>query len=124
MAVEDFALSTTYRLSHQEKNEGMSAEMKIADPSYLSLYSLELIAGRNFRENKPRFDEFIINQKMAKSLGWSPEEAIGQKITINEGEATIIGVTEDFHNHSLKDELTPLVLLNWEAWRWQASVKI
>lgn len=124
MSVEDFALGTTYRLSHQEKNEGLSAEMKIADPSYLSLYSLELISGRNFRENKPRFDEFIINRKMAKSLGWSPAEALGQKITINEGEATVVGVMEDFHNHSLKDELTPLVLMNWEAWRWQASVKV
>ncbi|MEO9482741.1 MAG: ABC transporter permease [Ekhidna sp.] len=124
MAVEDFTLGTTYRHPHQEQNDGMSAEMKIADPSYLSLYSLELIAGRNFRENKARFDEFIINRKMAKSLGWSPEEALGKKVAINEGEATVVGVMEDFHNHSLKNELTPLVLMNWEAWRWQASVKI
>ena len=124
MAVEDFALGTRYRLPHQDKNEGRSAEMKIADPSYLSLYSLELVAGRNFRENKPRFDEFIINRKMANSLGWSPEEALGQKLAINEGEATVVGVIEDFHNHSLQNELTPVVLMNWEAWRWQASVKI
>lgn len=124
MAVEDFALGTTYRLPHQEKNDGMSAEMKIADPDYLSLYSMELIAGRNFVENKNRFDEFIINRRMASSLGWSPDEALGQKLAINEGEAVVVGVVEDFHNHSLQYEITPVVLLNWEGWRWQGFIKI
>ncbi|NQZ78283.1 MAG: ABC transporter permease, partial [Ekhidna sp.] len=99
-------------------------EMKIADPDYLELYGLELVAGRNFRENKHQFDEFIINQKMAKSLGWTPQEALGKKLAISEGEATVIGVVRDFHNHSLKNELTPVVLMNWHAWRWQAFVRI
>ncbi|WP_462254087.1 ABC transporter permease [Ekhidna sp.] len=124
MGVEDFALGTTYRLPHQNQNEGLSAEMKIADPNYLSLYSLELVAGRNFIDNKNRFDEFIINRRMASSMGWSPEEALNKKLRINEGEATIVGVIEDFHNQSLKDDITPVVLMNWEAWRWQASIKI
>lgn len=124
MSVDNFALGTTYRLPHQEQNEGMSAEMKIADSTYLQLYDIELIAGRNFRENKQRFDEFIISRNLAKSLGWTPQDALGQKLRINEGQATVIGVVEDFHNHSLQHEMTPVVLLNWQGWRWQAFVKV
>ncbi len=124
MAVEDFALGTKYRLEHEGELDARGAEMKIADSSYLSMYQLQLIAGRNFRENKLRFDEFIVNRRFVESLNLTPEEAIGKDIIINEGQATIIGVIEDFHNHSLQNDYTPVVLMNWEAWMWKAFVKI
>ena len=124
MAVGDFALGTKYRLAHEGELEGRAAEMKTADSSYINMYGLQLIAGRNFKENKPRFDEFIVNRRFAESLNLNPEEAIGRDIIINEGQATIVGVIEDFHNHSLQNDFTPVVLMNWESWMWQAFVKI
>ncbi len=124
MAVEDFALGTNYWLPQETKREAREAEMKIADSSYFALYDLTLIAGRNFIENKPQFDEFIVNRKMLESLHLTPEEAIGKKLQINEGEATIIGVIDNFHNHSLQNELTPLVFVNWDAFMWRAFVEV
>lgn len=124
MTVEDFALGTTYRLPHEESSTGRDAEMKIIDTEYLSFYDINLLAGRNFRENKNQFDEFIVNETFAKSMNWSPEEALNQKIAINEGEATIVGVVEDFHNHSLQNDITPSILMNWNGWRIKSFVKV
>ena len=114
MAVDGRQLGTTFRLPHQTEVDGFHAEMKIGDPNYLDFFGLELIAGRNFRENKRRFDEFIVNETVLKTMNWTPEEALGKKLTINEGEATIVGVVRDFHNNSLQREITPVILMNWE----------
>lgn len=124
MAVENFALGTRYRKPHQEVNDGMSAEMKIIDSTYLSLYNIPIIAGRNIHQNKHQFDEFIITRRLAESLNWTPEQAVGQRLAINEGEATIVGVIEDFNNQSLQNDMTPVVLMNWHSFQWQAFVKV
>ncbi|MCZ8214813.1 MAG: ABC transporter permease, partial [Cyclobacteriaceae bacterium] len=103
---------------------GLEAEMKIGDLNYLDFYGLELISGKNFSENKFQFDEFIVNERLLKSLGWTPEEAIGKRLTINEGEATIVGVVRDFHNTSLQHEITPCILLNWNHYQNQAFIHL
>ena len=120
MAVDGLSLGTTFRLPQQGAEEGQEAEMKIGDPNYLAFYDLKLIVGRTFTENKKSFDEFIVNETLLKSLGWTPEAAIGKKLSINEGEATIVGVVEDFHNNSLQYDITPCVLMNWSYFQDKA----
>lgn len=124
MTVENFGLGTRYRQPFQDVNDGMSAEMKIIDSTYLDLYQIPLIAGRNIRVNKPRFDEFIVTRGLAASLNWTPQEALGKQLAINEGEAIIVGVVEDFNNQALQNDKTPVVMMNWQAWQWEASVKV
>ncbi len=124
MAVNGFQLGTSYRLPQQTPEEALDAEMKIADLNYLDFYDLELIAGRNFRANKPIFDEFIVNETFLKPYGWSPDEAIGKRIQINEGQATIVGVVKDFHNNSLQYQISPCILLNWNAYLQQGFIKM
>ena len=124
MAVHGIQLGTSYRLPEQAAEEALEAEMKIGDVHYLDFYGLELLAGRNFLTNKEAFDEFIVNETFIKPFGWQPEEAIGKKIQINEGQATIVGVAKDFHNNSLQYKITPCVLLNWTYFQNQAFVKM
>ncbi len=57
-------------------------------------------------------------------MGWTPEEAIGRQLTINEGTATIIGVVRDFHNNSLQDEITPCILINWSYFLERAHIQL
>jgi putative ABC transport system permease protein len=92
--------------------------------NYLDVYDLKLISGKNFSENKFEFDEFIVNERLLKSLGWTAEEAIGKRLAINEGEATIVGVVRDFHNNSLQHEITPCVFLNWNHYQDRAFVHL
>lgn len=124
MAVNGVQLGTTYRLPEQPEEESMDAEMKIGDAHYLDFFDLELLAGRNFLSNKEGFDEFIVNETFLASFGWSPDGAIGKKIQINEGQATIVGVVKDFHNNSLQYEITPCILLNWTYYQNNAFIKM
>jgi putative ABC transport system permease protein len=115
---------TSFRLPSQLETEGKEAEMKGVDTNFISLYGLTLLAGRNFTVNEERFKEFIVNEKVIKAMGWTPEEAIGRQLTINEGTATIIGVVKDFHNNSLQDEITPCILINWSYFLERAHIQL
>ncbi len=123
MAVNGLQLGTTFRLPEQSPEESLEAEMKIGDVHYLDFFGLELLAGRNFHSNKDTFDEFIVNETLLKSYGWTPQEALGKKVQINEGEATIVGVVKDFHNNALQNEISPCILLNWNYFQNSAFIK-
>jgi len=124
MAINGLQLGTRYRSSEMANQQGIESEMKIGDVNYLNFYGLELIAGRNLTDNKENFDEFIVNERLIKSLNWTAEEAIGRKLVINEGEGTIIGVTRDFHNNSLQNDISPCIIINWTYFLNLAFVRI
>jgi len=74
-------------------------------PGFVRTVNGKLLAGREFSE-KDRFGEAIIlNASLAKAIGWSPQEAIGQVVqSIRSRQmATVIGVMGDFLNNSLED---------------------
>lgn len=120
----DFRFGTSFRLPQQPEEEGQEAEMKGADLHYLSFYNLTLLAGRNFTTISDTLQEFIVNEKLIAGLHWTPEQAIGQRVAINEGTGIVVGVVKDFHNESLQDDISPCVLLNWKAFLGMASIKI
>ncbi len=78
----------------------------------LEAFGFKLIAGRGFTRNSDREDQkdFIVNETTVKILGWSPEEALGRTLDISGDKGICIGVVEDFHFTSLKNEVEPLVL--------------
>jgi ABC-type antimicrobial peptide transport system permease subunit len=119
----DGGYGTSYRASEEDVVAGRSAQMKGIDPSYLSFYDIRLVAGRNIGKPSEPFDEFVVNEKLAKSMGWTPEQAIGRKLVINEGPGTIVGVVENYQNESWRAELQPVVLLNWK-WMDRAYVRV
>lgn len=112
MAVDGLSLGTSFRLPHQPEEKAKETEIKIGDINYLNLFNLNLLAGKNFKSDTQNFD-FIVNEKLIHSLGWTAEEAIGKQLQINEGVGTILGVVEDYHNNSLQTEITPAIITNW-----------
>lgn len=115
---------TSFRLPGQREEEAKGAEEKGADMNYLSFFKLQLISGRNFSSVQQNFNEFIVNEKLVRALNLTPEQAIGQRLIINEGEAVIVGVIRDFNNNGLQEELTPCVLLNSSQWLDRTNIKI
>lgn len=99
--------------------EGMEANRSFTttgvDHDYLKTFDLKLIAGRDFsRQIASDMEErIVINRKLAEELGWSPEEAIGKTYDFGGDGLTpgfVIGVVEDFHFNSLRNEIFPLVM--------------
>jgi putative ABC transport system permease protein len=84
------------------------------DQTYLNTLGIKLVEGRNFnRDLASDSSAIIINQKMAKELGGS---MIGKRITNYAGLWTVIGVVEDFHFETLRENIRPLgMALGFEA---------
>jgi putative ABC transport system permease protein len=81
-----------------------------ADENYLDLYGMHLIAGRNLFASDT-VKEFIINESLAKSLGFNkPEEAIGEKLFSWNRFCPIVGVVTDFHQASFHETIKPLLI--------------
>ncbi|WP_297337654.1 ABC transporter permease [Algoriphagus sp.] len=124
MAVNGIQLGSRFRVPEMPEGDGYETELKIGDENYLNFYGINLLAGKNFTNKSPNFNEFIVNESLINTFGWTPQEAVGRKIITNEGEATIIGVMKDFHNNSLQNEISPCILINWEYFKDQAFIKL
>jgi len=113
----DFAYGTDMRFPQESADSRRAAEMKVVDLHYLEMYDLKLKAGRWLDKSnvQPNFNAFVVNETLVREMGMTPEEAIGKEIVINEGQAPIIGVVEDFNNNSLKESVTPCLLFYWDT---------
>ncbi len=94
------------------------------DEQYVETLGMEIIQGRNFSKERETDEQTVIlNEAAVRQLGL--EDPIGQSIStfgINHEDGsidqsstidyTIIGVVRDFHYESLRENITPLALLN------------
>jgi putative ABC transport system permease protein len=82
------------------------------DYDYMKTYGLKLIAGRAFsKEFGSDKSSVIFNKKGIEQLGIDkPQDAIGKKIDFWGDQYTIEGVTENFHQQSLREAYEPLIL--------------
>jgi len=82
------------------------------DYDYIKTYGLKLIAGRPFsKEFGSDKNSVIFNRKGIEQLGFTkPAEALGKKIDFWGEQYTIEGITENFHQQSLRETYEPLIL--------------
>jgi len=82
------------------------------DYDYIKLYGLKIIAGRDFSKEFGTDDKAVIfNKKGLEQLGFNkPEEALGKKIDFWGEQYSIVGVTDNFHQQSLREAFEPLIL--------------
>lgn len=85
----------------------------IVDPDFIGTLGIELVSGNNFRSEalEDTTYTYVINEKLAKEIGWQNEEAINKSFRAYDGmEGKVIGVVKDFHYNSLKDNIEPLAM--------------
>lgn len=86
------------------------AQIWRTDEDYVETMDMKLVAGRNFSPDiASDTAAIIINQTMARRLGL--EDPIGRRIENNWGKWIIVGVVEDFHFESMKDEVGALAMI-------------
>lgn len=84
-----------------------NVHMKNGDTSYLRVYDIELLAGRNFVP-VDSVHEFVINETFMKLLGFKePRDVIGKTL---DNVVSIVGVVKDFHGQPLRNEIKPTVI--------------
>ena len=112
------------------------------DSSYISLYGLTLVAGRNFYISdttrrgipasasapaQPASSAYILNETAAKALGFQrPADAVGQQMMDHSGEisGTVIGVVKDFHSDDMHQQIRPFIFSSMAGTGSQLSVKL
>lgn len=106
--------------------EGVETDMSNfrTEAAYLDVLGVEFIAGRNFDHSR-LLDKYavVLNESAVKALGWGTSDTflenspIGKKVICsfdNELEMELIGVVKDFNYNSIKDEIEPLVIMNYD----------
>jgi putative ABC transport system permease protein len=84
------------------------------EPNFLPDMKIKLLAGRNFSEDRASDSRgrIIINKTAAKRLGFEPAEIVGQSLftdhSTEKESFEVIGVIDDYHHVSLKQEVFPL----------------
>jgi len=84
------------------------------DESYLNVYSINLIAGKNFEfQNRQNSERAMINQTAVKVLGFKKaNDIVGHFVTDTRNRPIkIIGVISDFHQESFRQTIRPMIFL-------------
>lgn len=73
------------------------------DTNYAETLELDVTDGRRFRKTtfNHRRNGYVLNEGTVRTLGWTPETAIGKPFSILGDQGTVIGVVENFHTQSL-----------------------
>jgi ABC-type antimicrobial peptide transport system permease subunit len=98
-------------------------EYQVVDPSYLDVYQIKLLAGRNLTIQDTS-GNILINGTLARTLQLgSPEQAIGMELKMG-GRVTVVGVIDDFFSNSLKESVDNMALaINPKRYR-NVSIKL
>jgi putative ABC transport system permease protein len=107
---------TFSKSSTMSSTNGFDMQTFYIDDGYLKTLGIPLLAGRNFYNTYASDStSVIINQTCARILGYA--DPVGKPVfTMNQDKAmiayTIVGVIQDFHYESLKQQVGPLCLFH------------
>jgi putative ABC transport system permease protein len=93
------------------------------DESFLDLYEIKLVAGRNLTPADTTTVPVLVNRTLVKNLGIeSPEQAINRELKFGGGQkAIVVGVIDDFYSDSMKKGINnTLMIYQPRQYRWMS----
>ncbi len=92
------------------------------DSAFIRVNGIPMLAGRAVA-NRP--DEIVVNQNFLKEAGFSEANAaLNQRIRFGGEERTIVGVVDNFHSRTLREEIKPLLFTYNADFFQTVSVKL
>ena len=90
-----------------EGEEGAELWSCRSDPEMFNVLGLKFLAGRPMRRRSESdsIAQVVLNKAAVEYMGYTPSEAIGQRVDADLGPAEISGVIEDFHFGSLHRDI-------------------
>jgi len=117
---DGFSFITLPFIIRSKGKEEFMWDMLKADENFATMFNLDFVAGRNFSYTTPAdTNNCILNESAVKALGLTPEEAVGQEITVRMGfeenvddhpYGKVIGVVKDFQYSSMRYTISPMTL--------------
>jgi putative ABC transport system permease protein len=106
----------------QKKTNSHNVNWINADGDFISVYGLEIIAGKNIRDlertNLARYPA-IMNETAVKVFGWeSPEKILNETFRDEDPKGYVAGVVKDFHFQGLQMAIAPHVIILRGGYRY------
>ncbi|MEO0723717.1 MAG: ABC transporter permease [Bacteroidota bacterium] len=132
-------LNTSYYPKGQDPKTGtFGVGIKPVDEYYAETYDLDILAGRFLSAADAKLMEeripisgsewpIVINEALARKLGHeTPEAAVNDRIiiSVNDAEGKIVGVVNDFHTHSLHDDVQPMIMVPFAPFYYEIGVRV
>lgn len=118
---------TGIRVKADTAEQGLAISHLNIDYDYIELYDIELLDGRSFSKEYAQ-DEghaFVINEELAKKLGWDDPVGKAMKFGWHEEWGQVIGLVKDFNYNSLHEGINPLAMSVQPRWGVsEVSIKI
>ena len=120
--------NTMFHYSGKGSETEYQVGIKMGDKHYLDVYDIPLLAGSYFKQNSgdQEHAEWVINEEALRIMQIEhPEEALGEAVTVNGIQGTVLGVIKNFHMRSLKKRIEPVVFFNfWPANHIRAQIRV
>ena len=102
--------SSVVRYDGNEDESRIPAYNTAVGYDWIQLLGLEMVEGRAFSSDQPGDERngLIVNERFREAAGW--DQAVGKQMHYANRGNHVIGVVRDFHFHSLRQEIEPLVL--------------
>jgi len=112
----DFNQSAVFPEGEIDNENSTSMQIWRVDDDYIETLGMNIVEGRDFsREYSTDKEAVVINQEVARHFGW--DKPLGKRLatalSLMGGTKlyTVIGVVEDFHFESLRNNIGPLIML-------------
>ncbi|MDE1191572.1 MAG: ABC transporter permease [Arachidicoccus sp.] len=96
------------------KNKYDQVHVRTADENYVSLFGLQLLAGKNIHtDTSAKVTDVLINETLLHQMNLhNPQDAIGQYVSGgNSDSEQVVGVVKDFTTMSLHNPIYPTVII-------------
>lgn len=118
------------RSDEMNPEDNLIVSVLTSDDRFLDVMEIDLVAGRNFPADWSRDSTMVLllNETAAKKLGWeAPPDAIGMSVEwIEYGglRGRVLGVVEDFHLQSIREEIEPIVFTHHALYFTDVLIRI
>lgn len=85
------------------------------DDNYIDLLGINIGQGRQLMEGRAR-DEVILNEAAVRMMGMN--DPLGKKISRNNVDYEIVGITDDFYFRKLTEEVAPVFIFKDDTWAY------
>ncbi|MEP6750113.1 MAG: ABC transporter permease [Bacteroidota bacterium] len=106
----NFVVTDPVNWEGKEKNAAVGFKPSSVGFDFIKLMNLKIAAGRGFSREMATdsADAFMVNEEAIKQMGI--KNPIGKWISAWKKKGHIIGILKDFHTHSLREAITPVVI--------------
>src|SRR5450432_222407 len=106
----DFVVTDAVNWEGKDKNAIVGFKPASVGFDFVKLMNLRITEGRDFSKNisTDSIDAFLVNEEAVKEMGI--KNPIGKWVSAWQKKGHIIGILKDYHTHSLREPIKPVIL--------------